>query len=195
MLRVPPRQWLIGAGATPVVCRSEFDLGAWRVFAGDDLTIWPLVTASGKGAGCLIGTPIDLARTAFVDGPLHLPASVELEPTGDADRQIVQWLASFAGAFFALVRQGRGWTLYPSAANSCVYDPQHGRIGTTAAALLTEDDYDARLDRALIRTMGIAENGWLPAARCPRGGKSSNSTRYAPPGTVRASHHRRRSGF
>jgi len=30
-------------------------------------------------------------------------------------------------------------------------------------ALLTEEDYDARLDRALIQTMTIAENGWLPA--------------------------------
>jgi len=140
-----------------------FDLGAWRVFAGDDLAVWPVITTAGEEAGCLIGTPIDLARTAVVDGPVRLPPDVELERTGDADRQIVQWLASFAGAFFAVVRLGRGWTLYPSAANSCVYDTRTGRIGTTAAALLTDGDYDARLDRALIRTMAVADTGWLPA--------------------------------
>jgi len=163
MLRVPPRQWLIGDAATTVLCRSEFDLGAWRVFAGDDLTIWPLTATGGAVAGCLLGTPIDLARTAVVDGPLCLPPGIELEHTGDTDRQIVQWQASFAGAFFAVVRQGRSWTLYPSAANSCVYDTRTGRVGTTAAAILTERDYDARLDRPFIQTMTIAENGWLPA--------------------------------
>ena len=135
MLRVPPRQWLIGDAATTVRCRSEFDLGAWRVFAGEDVAIWPLTATGGAVAGCLIGTPIDLARTTFVDGPLLLPPGIELEHTGNADRQIVDWLASFAGAFFAVVRQGRSWTLYPSAANSCVYDTRTGRVGTTAAAI------------------------------------------------------------
>lgn len=73
-LRIPPRQWLIGAAATLLVCQSEFDLGAWRVFAGEDVAIWPLIATGGAVAGCLIGTPIDLARTTFVDGPLCLRA-------------------------------------------------------------------------------------------------------------------------
>ena len=162
-LRVPPRQWLMGDAATTVRCRAVFDLGAWRVFAGDDLAVWPLVTTRGEEAGCLIGTPIDLARTAFVDGPLRLPSGIELEHAGDAERQILQWLASFAGVFVVVVRLCRSWTLYLSAANSCVYDTQTGRIGTTAAAFLPHSDYDARLDRALIRTMAVAGPGWLPA--------------------------------
>lgn len=161
--QIPPRQWLISRDVDDNVdSAGRYDLGPWHILTGPDLAIWPLSDPETAAVhGVMIGTPIDLVSKSYVSGALSLPA-------GDAahlgtEKCIGDWLASFSGAFFAILKVGEDWVLYPSAANSCVYDTRTGRIGTTAAALLPEDDYRARHDHALCDKMRVSTNGWLPA--------------------------------
>lgn len=158
-IEVQPRQWLIAGAGADATGAVALDIAGWRVILGESATCVTLQDAEGTTIGCLLGEAIDIAARRFMMSPARLPLRA-----ADLDAvTIEQWIAGLGGAFVVFIAIERLIRVYPSASRTCVWRDDAPLIAAAPLSLLTSEEYDARLDRALISAMEIEQQGWLPA--------------------------------
>lgn len=136
-------------------------VGALFVETGPDLNEVLLEDAEGQPVGLLLGFPIDLRGGRRLTAGTHRLAEVCLENV-DVFAEAV--LESLAGRFLWVCTAGDSARIYLDAAGQvpCVFDPDMRTAASSAHALLTPQDYDARFDAALHSRLGIDGLGWIP---------------------------------
>jgi len=160
MLSLPARQWRIQKLLGTRAADAKLSVGPFQIVLGADMPCILLDDAHGATIGCLLGDPIDVVKQTYVTSGVRLPW-----PQGDiTPTKFEAWISQLGGAFTALVSTSQWARIYPSAANSCVYEEGGSvAIAATPLALLGPRAYNERLDHELIDEMEIKLGGWLPA--------------------------------
>jgi hypothetical protein len=146
-------QFTISAHRVP--CRE-----GWRTFklGGLNLNLAPgvrpvSVHRNGERIGVLLGNPIDL-DTGRVVRTCH-------DIAGDLEKAIYRLAGSW---LFVLSHDGVNRVyLDANGMLSLVYDREAGIAGSTAAAILTDEQYRSRFRDELYRKLDIEHDGWFPA--------------------------------
>lgn len=135
--------------------------GPFSLEIGPDIGCFPVSDADGQDLGWLIGFPMDLAQGKIVDGPVQLRQSL----SGDKDAFAETVLSGLGGRFlWCAVLDGHARIyLDSSGLVPCVFDSNAQMAGSTAHALLDEDSYQARFDKARFDHFDVARAGWFPA--------------------------------
>lgn len=136
-------------------------IGNLWLSVGADLPVIKVTDGAGLPVGVLLGFPIDLAERRILRDSWQIP-----EQFG-SDRDFLSRiiLQALGGRFLWIDTIGGGARIYPDCSGQvpCVYDPVARIAGSTAFALLGEQDYDSRLDRVSFDRLGIDGEGWFPA--------------------------------
>ena len=117
-------------------------------------------TADGVLLGVLLGRPIDLDAAATLEGALIVP-----EPApGEVDGWVEAHIYRLGGSFLFILDFGGMRRVYLDAcgSRSAVYDPETGRSGATAFALLEVAEVQTRFDQALYEHLDVDREGWFP---------------------------------
>lgn len=132
-----------------------------RVETGAGLNEVLLEDAEGAPVGLLLGFPIDLDGAKRLTGGIH---RLSFAVGGDVDAFANRVIDSLAGRFQYLCTAGGSARIYLDCIGQvpCVYDIRTGIAGTSAHAVLSPEEYDARLDKALFDRLEIAVRGWIP---------------------------------
>jgi len=119
-----------------------------------------LETTVGETFGLLLGRPISGESWSLFEGPLRFDRAPR-----DLAAFHRQHLEPLRGSWLAVLdtRGERRAYLDPLGTLSLIYDPSAGTAAGTAADLLSREEYDARLDARLHRSLGIPGDGWFPA--------------------------------
>ncbi len=158
------RQFLLSRSAAevPVDWRTE-QIGDWVFQSHPTLSVVPIVSAGNLKIGWLLGQLIDLATATRAGRSLVL----DFDPADDSSAKhgfIAQAMRHWAGSYLLIIADGGFNRVYPDvgATVPSVFDCGEARFASTAAMLLTLDDYDSRLDQSLIDAADVAGDGWLP---------------------------------
>ncbi len=132
-----------------------------RVETGAGLNEVLLEDAEGAPVGLLLGFPIDLDGAKRLTRGIH---RLSFAVGGDVDAFANRVIDSLAGRFQYLCTAGGSARIYLDCIGQvpCVYDIRTGIAGTSAHAVLSPEEYDARLDKALFDRLEIAVRGWIP---------------------------------
>ena len=149
-----PRQFTIRPDQTGID-------GEIRVDMHPDMGIFDLLDASGTRLGLLMGFPIDLQERCLVSGPVTLGSEVSTGIDAIAERI----LDRFGGRFLFLLEMSGHARIYPDCAAQlpCVYSPERGVAGSTADAVLSDEEYDALFRHDLYTALDVENDGWFPA--------------------------------
>lgn len=137
--------------------------GGFSCATGAGTEVVELRDADDAPAGWLFGYPIDLdGKTMLTAAAPHRLAQHRGEDT-DAFAEAV--LSSLGGRFTWLFVTDGVARIYLDCGGSVpvVYDPEAKIAGTTATAILRDDEYEDRFDRALYDAMRIDRDGYFPA--------------------------------
>jgi hypothetical protein len=136
-------------------------VGPALVETGPGLDEVLLEDATGQPVGLLIGFPIDLRGQRRLNGGTHRLNAVAGEALDAFAEKVLEGLA---GRFLWLCTAGERARIYLDAAGQvpCVYDPDMRVAASSAFALLSAVDYNARFDAALHAGLGINGLGWIP---------------------------------
>lgn len=161
MTRLDLEPWQYRLSATKA--EGARSVGPCWLAVGPRLPVIDVEDSEGTPLGVLLGFPIDLDRGEMIGGRW----SIAGEPFrgDDPDAFVTAARRSLAGRFLWIFSQGAFARIYPdsSAQVPCVFDAAARVAGSTAMALLSEAEYDARLDRALFDHLGVEGQGWFPA--------------------------------
>ncbi len=121
-----------------------------------------VVDASGKSIGLLVGDALDLEASVIIAE--RLTCRIPFEAL-NADRFVEQEIYRLGGSFLFILDVAGCRRVYLDADGtlSCVFDPALKRVGATAAAILSAEEYRSRFDLGLYRGLAIASDGWFPA--------------------------------
>jgi len=158
---VPPRQWLIARGDAGLVPAKppEIVIDDVCVQLGRDTPLTRILDADNRLLGCILDEAIDTGARAMLGECVRLPVPA----AGLTPAAAEAWLATLGGPFIALLAPP-GWRrIYPSAAQSCVYDEERALAASSPLALLGREAYRARIDHDLVEAMEVERQGWLPA--------------------------------
>lgn len=135
-------------------------IGKVRLEVGPGLPVTHLTDGNGKAVGVLLGFPIDLNARQMISDDWQVPAC--LGPNMDAFVRKV--LLALGGRFLWILSTPDVARIYPdcSAQVPCVFDAQRRVAGSTAHALLDDEEYGARFDKALFDELGVDGEGWFP---------------------------------
>lgn len=135
-------------------------VGAYWLTVGPGLPVIDVLSDQGS-IGLLLGFPTDLQSKRRISGEWRAPS----QAGSDMDERIHNLLRTLGGRYAFISTQKNRPRLYPDAVTgvSCVWDPLAKSAGSTAGAILSDTDYDARFDRALYRHLQIDGEGWFPA--------------------------------
>lgn len=163
-----PHQFLIGRSLAPHPpgFRTIALAGGLDLAADARLAAFPLVV-NGAGCGLVLGFPIETRQSRMLAGPLAL----NLPEPVSAGAIEVAVMDRLGGSFLFVVTGASGCFVYldASATMGLVYDPELQRAASSADLLLG-DDYDRRLDPALIREFGADRDGWFTTGLTAHGG-------------------------
>lgn len=136
-------------GEEAVVINAHSNIGIFDVFDG-----------AGSRIGLLLGFPIDLSKRSIVSGPLQLDDKVPQGVDGIAEAL----LNRLGGRFLLLLDIGGMVRLYPDCAAQipCVYSTQKRIAGSTADAILTNEEYEQKFRHDLYSGLSIDNEGWFP---------------------------------
>lgn len=134
--------------------------GAVHVAAHSDIGVFDILDASDSRLGLLIGFPIDLQERCVVSGPLHL----EREILSEVDTAAELILDRLGGRFLLLLTVSSEVRIYPDCAAQvpCVYSAEKGVAGSTADAILTDEEYQTRFRHDLYKLLDVDNDGWFP---------------------------------
>jgi len=134
---------------------------AIRVDAHPDMGIFDLLDASGARLGLVMGFPIDLRERCIVSGPVTLDGDISAGIGTVAERA----LDRFGGRFLLLLEMSGAARIYPDCAAQvpCVYAPERGVAGSTADAILSDEEYEALFRRDLYAALDVEHDCWFPA--------------------------------
>lgn len=117
-----------------------------------------VVNQSGEPIGLIIGYPIDFKNKKIISHTLTLDCE------GDLDSAIEQDIYSLSGSFiFILDHDEQRIYLDTNGSLSIVYDEKTGLIGSTASALLSDEEYSSRFNTELYSHLDVDKEGWFPA--------------------------------
>lgn len=134
--------------------------GETRVAAHSDIGAFDVLDASGFRIGLLIGFPIDLHERRVVSGPLRL----EHEIISGVDTTANIIIERLGGRFLLLLIMSGEVRIYPDCAAQvpCVYSAEKGVAGSTADAILSDEEYDALFRHDLFKALDVDNDGWFP---------------------------------
>ncbi|MFX0547537.1 hypothetical protein ACEWPL_018620 [Roseovarius sp. S1116L3] len=148
-----PRQFTMklatDQGAEKAVVNVHPDIGAFDVLDDADLRV-----------GLLLGFPIDLDERCIVSGPLRLEAGT----SSGVDETARTILNRLGGRFILLLDVAGAIRVYPDGAAQvpCVYSKGKGVAGSTADAILSDEEYEAQFRHGLYAALDIENDGWFP---------------------------------
>ena len=136
-------------------------LGRWFLASQPDLPVTEVRDAEGRGAGVLLGFPIDLGTRRMDGATWTAPGTLG----ADVDGFAAEVLDALGGLFVWVFVTESVARIYPDASAQVpvVFDPADGIVGSTAHALFDDAEYDARFDRAAYDRLGVDGEGWFPA--------------------------------
>jgi hypothetical protein len=149
-------QYRIGPDATA----DSRPVGGLHLSVGPGLPVHRVLDAGGREAGVLLGFPIDLSARRLVDGLWQAAEAAE-----GPDALAMLALRGLGGRFLLILDTPVGGRVYPdvSAQVPCVFDPASGLAASSAAAMLTPAEYEARFNRRMYDRLGVDGEGWFPA--------------------------------
>lgn len=141
-----------GPGLSLKNCNFSIELGP-------GLPFHVISRVDGSDAGYIIGFPIDIENRKTLEG------TVNFLYDEDTDYSIEQFLKRIAGRFIAVIDLPGFCRVYPDASAQvpCVIDQERGTVGSTAHALFSDLEYDARFRRDAFKALGVDREGWFPA--------------------------------
>lgn len=129
----------------------------WYLEVGPDLPVTALHGPQSQTVGWVVGFAIDMVAQAVLDHEegLHLQ---------EADL-VSAALERLAGRFIVIWKTDAGLRIYTDASAQvpCVYDPDLQIIGSTAHALFSEEEYQARFDKTGFDKLRVNGEGWFPS--------------------------------
>lgn len=154
-----PDLWQYRISDSPA--QGAIAIGNMFLQVGDGLKATHLTDVNGTDVGILLGFPIDLPARRMIEGHWQSPAGLGRDP----DAFVAETMRILGGRFLWIFRAQDVMRIYPdcSAQVPCVFDPEARYAGSTAYALMTDDEYDARFDAALFDELGVNGEGWFPA--------------------------------
>lgn len=158
------RKFLLFEGASPI----EHPLAECRMHQGGSvrlachlIDVFPVIDAAGRSVGLIMGCVIDPATSRRLRGEIRLScAAGDFENPGAFVEAAIH---PFAGSFVFILDAPPWRHVYMDAGETLpvVFDPARRCAGSTAAVLMGEDEYEARVDAALRRQLDSRKN--LPA--------------------------------
>ena len=123
-----------------------------------------IVDESGQRLGCLIGHAIDCDAREIVRDSIVV-ATRAADGSQQIDR-IEKTLYRHGGSWLCIVEISGFERVYldPSASLGIVYDSQRRIAGSSAAAILSADEYESRFDRSSYEALDVENMGWFPAS-------------------------------
>lgn len=139
---------------------NAISVGKRFLETGDGLNVLPITDNNGSGMGLLLGFPIDLSKKEMVHGSYIAPSNYEGNPDEFADEVFEE----LGGRFLWIFEADGISRIYVdcSAQVPCVFDKENQLIGSTAHAILTDEEYERRFDRELYAVLDVEKEGWFP---------------------------------
>lgn len=151
-------QWVIGdENAKPHDGFVEIPLARAALFVHPALKV-TRVSAAGRKAGWLLGTPISLDQARMVSDRLDIASAIN-----DVDAWVESQIYALGGSWVFILDHEAQTRVYLDCAGSlsAVFDPAQRRIGATAETVLTGEEYDRRLLPDRIDEFEVLSDGWI----------------------------------
>ncbi|MEM7780751.1 MAG: hypothetical protein AAF697_10205 [Pseudomonadota bacterium] len=140
--------------------QTALEINGWFLEVSDYVPVTELINTQGKRVGAILGWAIDpttsrLLRDSFtVPDTLHSAAAIH----GGAIKPLI-------GTYIAIISTPDETRIYMDALGnlSVVFDPNNAIAGSTAACVMSPEDYDSRFDSDLYAALEIEKEGWFPA--------------------------------
>ncbi len=117
-----------------------------------------VVNSKGIQVGLILGFPIDYKNKKIISNRLIINTE------GDLDAAIEQEIYALSGSFiFILDHHEQRIYLDTNGSLSIVFDETTGQVGSTAAVLLSEQDYTERFNTELYDHLEVSKDGWFPS--------------------------------
>lgn len=139
-------------------------VGAIAVHMDQRLRMVSVIDPNGRLIGVFLGQPVDYESRRLLTEDTPIVAPVDESSPGSAT-SVEELIYGFGGRWAFVYSSGDSSRIYLDAGggNGVVYDPERRRAASTTGLLLSDEEYVARFDGDLYRTLRITQDGWFPA--------------------------------
>jgi len=112
----------------------------------------------GIEIGLFLGLPIDIKNETLIESNLHLIDNIESE-------NVPLFLEKYGGSYIFIYSSKNEKKIFLDAngSMSLVYDPVEKKAGSTAAILLSNENYKEKFRRELFDKLDVSNIGWFPS--------------------------------
>ncbi|PWG03432.1 hypothetical protein [Sphingosinicella humi] len=136
--------------------------GGVRVRTHGELDVVRVLDPQGATIGLFLGDVVDNSVGAVLDRDFVQEGPNDVS---SIDPWIERNVYRYSGRHIFVLSCAHGNRIYLDAGGMLpvVYDSSKRAAGSTAAAILSPDEFEERFDRDLFETLGIFRDGWFPA--------------------------------